>query len=242
MNFKTIISISLTAVAALPTHSLADQNRTRLYGPLETVINCDIKSPSEFAFRIDANFSNVASSSDDIEITQDSRLPRSCQTEKINRFEDISTRYRTQTIAPMYLATSTQQRRAFQHMNNMYPLLKDNKQTVDTIFGVIQCLSEYYTFTVKGGFVYKTEFAEATRYQDTIGVMTPAIIWMLVDRDDGDQMAFLIDNAKKTSINDSIVSINKLMEVTGKKLTITSNDPDMGNVKYKTVWPCAKSN
>lgn len=241
MNLKSLVISSFICIAAQPTLAVAEQKRTRLYGPLETVINCDIKSPSEFSFRVEANFSNAQASNDDVEITQDSRLPKSCQADKINRFEDISPRYYTQTIAPLYLASSAQLRRAFQYMNNTYPLLKDHKETVETIFGDIQCLSEYYTFTVQGGFIYKSDFPEATRYQDTLGVMTPAMIWMLIDRDDGDQMAFLIDNGKKTTVNNSIVSIGKLMEITGRKFKINSTDPDMVNVKYKTVWPCAKA-
>jgi hypothetical protein len=221
--------------------SFADQPRTRLYGPLESVIDCNIQSPTTFKFSVLKNYSDVENLKDDYEITHDTRLPKECLSRKLNRFEDVSSSYYTQNVAPMFIADNTQLKRSFNFMNNVYPVIKDNKEVFDTIFGNLQCLSQSYTFNVVGGLIYKADFEEHDRFSSTLGVLTPRKIWLLVNRDDGDQMAFLIDNEKKTSISRSIVSIDHLQVETGKKFEITSDDPEMVFVKYKKVWPCSRS-
>lgn len=241
MKIKYLSTILLLSLAGVSTSTIAEQQRTRLYGPLESIVDCDTKSPLSFKFNVEANFSASLDDSDDFELAQDSRLPKACVAKKINRFEDIFPRYKTQTIAPPYIAGNTQQRRSFYFMNNVFPANSDNKVIYETLFGNLQCLSQYYTFTVQGGFIYKPEFEDHNRYEQTLGMATPYQVWYLVNRDDGDQMAFLIDNHTKTTVSKSIVSIDHLSKATGRKFKITSDDPDMLFVKYKSVWPCGKA-
>jgi hypothetical protein len=234
--FSTFVFLTIAASSAE-----ASQPRTRMYGPLESVIDCTIKSPQSFKFSIDKDFSSSVIISDDFELTQDSRLPRDCVAKKINRFEDVYSSHMTQNIAPIFIAENDQTRRSFNYMNNVFPALKDNREIFESVFGNMQCLSQSYKFSVQGGFLYKQDFEDHDKFSSSIGVLTPYKIWLLINRDDGDQMALLIDNSKKTSISKTIVSIDHLSQETGKTFTITSDDPDMLFVKYKKLWPCSVS-
>lgn len=232
-------SLILTLTTGYSYKSEASQPRTRIYGPLESTIDCDTKSPTSFKFTIDKNFSEVVIQSEDFEITQDARLPRDCVAKKINRFEDVYGSHMTQNLAPFFIAENSQTRKSLNYMNNVFPAIKDNKEIFDSVFGNIQCLSQSYTFQVLGGFIYKPDFEDHNKFSSSIGVLTPFKTWFLINRDDGDQMALLIDNSKKTSLSKAIVSIDHLSKETGRTFTVTSEDPDMLFVKYKKLWPCS---
>lgn len=236
---KYLNTLIATALFSTTTLTFAAENRTRIYGPLETVIDCTTKSPVAFKFEVANNASELGMDSSDFELTNDSRLPKRCVANKINRFEDINSRYLTQNLAPTYIAETEALRNAFHHMNNVFPAFYDNKGIFATIFGNVQCLSAHYSFKVEGGFIYDSQSEADMTYGQSIGVRTPSAVWYLLNRDDGDQMAFLIDNTKTTTVTKSITSIAHLQEITGKELKITSKDPDMALVKYNKVWPCS---